>query len=127
MRYGTIIVDLERHKVIDVLADRSAERAKTWLEAHPTVEIVSRDRGGTYADGSAQGAPLAQQVADKWYLCKNLGDAIEKYLLNARICMPPSSAPEPTAVVSSCAVPSEPRTPTKAEQETQGVKKSSEV
>lgn len=119
MRYGTIIVDLERHKVIDVLADRSAESVKKWLQAHPKVEVVSRDRGGTYADGSAQGAPLAQQVADRWHLCKNLGDAVEKYLLNARICMPPSSSPEPTAAVSPCTVPPEPRTPTKTEQETQ--------
>ena len=119
MRYGTVIVDLERHKVIDVLADRSAESVKTWLEAHPTGEIVSRDRGGTYADGSAQGGPLAQQVADKWHLCKNLGDAVEKYLLNARIGMPPSCAAEPTAALSPCAVPPEPRTPTKTEQVTQ--------
>jgi len=47
-RYGTIIIDQERHVVIDLLAERSAESVQKWLEAHPEVEIVSRDRGGTY-------------------------------------------------------------------------------
>ncbi len=66
--YGTIIVDLERHRVLDLLPDRSVESISTWLAAHPRIEIVSRDRGATYVDGATQGAPHAIQVADRWHL-----------------------------------------------------------
>ncbi len=65
--------------VIDLLADREAESVKQWLLAHPEIEIVSRDRAGAYAEGVAQGAPQAQQIADRWHLCKNVGDAVEDY------------------------------------------------
>lgn len=84
-RYGTIILDLETHTLIDVLPDREAESVKNWLEAHPEVELVSRDRAGAYADGIARGAPQALQIADKWHLAKNLGDAVEEYLKRKRI------------------------------------------
>ena len=60
-RYGTIIVDLERQEVVDVLHDRSAKTTAAWLEKHPTVEIVSRDRCGLYAQAAKQGG--AQGVA----------------------------------------------------------------
>jgi hypothetical protein len=67
-RYGSIIVDLRTHKIIDLLPERSVASVIAWLEAHPSVEIVSRDRGGTYVDGVTQGAPLATQVCDRWHL-----------------------------------------------------------
>ncbi len=87
-RYGTIILDLETHTLLDVLPDREAQSVKTWLEAHPEIEFVSRDRAGAYADGAARGAPQAQQVADRWHLAKNLGDAVEDYLKRKRIRVP---------------------------------------
>ena len=64
-RFGSILVNLETHKIIDLLVDREAESVKQWLAAHPEVEIVSRDRGGTYVDGATRGAPQATQVADR--------------------------------------------------------------
>jgi transposase len=67
-RYGSIIVDLRTHKIIDLLPERTVESVVTWLEAHPEVGIVSRDRGGVYVDGATQGAPLATQVCDRWHL-----------------------------------------------------------
>lgn len=78
--YGTILYDLERHVVIDLLPDRSAESLTVWLQAHPGVEIISRDRAEAYAQGARDGAPGAQQVADRWHILSNLGDALERFL-----------------------------------------------
>jgi transposase len=87
LRYGTIIVDLERREVVDVLPDRSAEATARWLGQHPGVEIISRDRGGLYAQGARMGARQAQQVTDRFHLLQNLRQTIEQQL---------SRAPRPT-------------------------------
>jgi len=78
--YATIVVDLETHQPIDLLPERSSECVAQWLQQHPGVQIISRDRGGVYAEGARQGAPDAVQVADRWHLLKNLGDALEGLL-----------------------------------------------
>lgn len=78
--YGTIIVDLERRKVIDLLPDREAKTLTGWLLAHPTVETVARDRSITYRNGIMMGKPYATQVADRWHLLSNLGEALEKII-----------------------------------------------
>jgi transposase len=78
--YGTIIVDLERRCVVDVLADRSSTSVAAWLSAHPSIEIVSRNRQGLYAEGARSGAPQVRQIADRFHLIQNVREAIEKQL-----------------------------------------------
>lgn len=76
LRYGTILIDLERHRVVDLLADRNADTLVAWLQTHPGVEIVSRDRSGAYAEAARRGAPQAQQIADRFHLYKGLGECV---------------------------------------------------
>jgi transposase len=78
--YGTILVDLERRRPVDLLPDREVASVEAWLKDRPGVEIVSRDRGTAYIEGATKGAPNAVQVADRWHLLKNLGDALERLL-----------------------------------------------
>jgi len=77
---GTILVDLEQHHLVDLLPDRTAATLASWLQDRPGVEVVSRDRSGTYAEGVARGAPDAVQVADRFHLAKNLGEAVVQVL-----------------------------------------------
>jgi transposase len=84
-RFGSILVNLETHKIVDLLADREAESVRQWLAAHPEVEVVSRDRGAMYIDGATWGAPQAIQVADRWHIISNLGDAVEEFLIRNHI------------------------------------------
>ena len=79
-RYGTIVVDLETSEVIDLLPDRDAATVKVWLEAHPGIELVSRDRASAYAQAATEAASEAQQVADRWHLLKNVREAVERLL-----------------------------------------------
>jgi len=80
LRFGTIVVDLERRTVIDVLPDRSAVSTAAWLAERPSVQLIARDRDGVYADASRQGAPQAKQIADRFHLVQNLRAAIERQL-----------------------------------------------
>src|SRR5271165_6595573 len=75
--YGTIIVDLEQHEVVEVIAERSTQTVADWFARHPEVEIVCRDRCGLYSQGAREGAPQARQVVDRFHVLQNLREAIE--------------------------------------------------
>lgn len=77
-RCGTLIVDLERNRPADVLPDRDGQTLRAWLNRHPGIDVVARDRAGAYADGVRSGAPGAVQVTDRWHLLRNLGDALAR-------------------------------------------------
>jgi hypothetical protein len=86
--YGTILVDLERHQVIDLLPDRSGDSVKVWLQGPPEIEVISRDRASSYADAARQGAPQATQVADRFHLSKKLREKLKDLLDRKRTCLP---------------------------------------
>lgn len=75
--YGTILCDLEQRCPVDLLPERSADALCDWLQEHPEVEIISRDRADDYIRGATAGAPQAVQVADRWHLLRNLRDALK--------------------------------------------------
>jgi transposase len=77
-RYGTILVDADAHRVVDLLEDPSAGALVAWLGDHAGVEVVCRDRDGVYASAAGRGAPGALQVADRWHLTHNLAEAVER-------------------------------------------------
>lgn len=74
-RYGTLVCDLERRAVIDLLPDREPATVAAWLRRHPQIEIVARDRNGGYGRAISQALPDAIQVADRWHLLQNASDA----------------------------------------------------
>src|SRR5258706_12851626 len=78
-RYGTILVDLEKRRVVQLLAERSVETTKTWLRKHPEIDLVSRDRGKLFREAATDGAPQAKQVVDRFHLQKNFAEALEKF------------------------------------------------
>ena len=114
--YGTILVDLDRHRVVDLLPDRNSETVKAWLQTHPGIEMVSRDRCGAYAEAADSGASQAFQVADRFHLIMNLSSAVERALeeRSAELQIPSEAS------VDSVAIPAQPkqqRPPTVAERQ----------
>ncbi len=77
--YGSLLVDLERHTLVDLLPDRRADTFEAWLKAHPGVKLIVRDRSGPFAEGGRGGAPGAQQVADRFHLVHNWQQMLARF------------------------------------------------
>lgn len=105
VRYGTMIVDLERHHVAALLPERDADQVAAWLAANPGITVVSRDRSRTYADAATRGAPQAIQVADRFHVIRNLGEAVEKFLLHKRVQLTEAAATTAAALAPPPGLP----------------------
>jgi len=103
--YGTILVNLQTRRPLDLLPDRTAEAVKPWLARHPEIQLVSRDRASAFADAVSQVLPHATQVADRYHLVQNLREHLQRLLDHKRSSLPfvedtavkgsPTSAKEP--------------------------------
>jgi transposase len=109
--YGTILIDLERRRPLDLLPDRTGETLAAWLRANPGIEVISRDRFGPYAQAARGAAPLARQVADRFHLLVNLRDALERVfarheaVVRAAFLAAQAAAPTPAAEPAASPTP----------------------
>jgi hypothetical protein len=87
-RYGSVLVDLEAGRPVDLLPDCSAASLATWLKEHPGVEVIVRDRSTEYARGATIGAPDALQVVDRWHVLRNVREVAERLLERLRLDAP---------------------------------------
>jgi transposase len=101
-KYGTILINLQTGKPLDLLLDRTADVVKPWLVRHPEIQVVSRDRANGFAEAVRQVLPHATQVADRYHLIHNLRAHLQQFLDHKRSCLP---AVEETPVDEQAASP----------------------
>ncbi len=92
--YGTVLVDLEAHRIVDLLPTRTAETVAAWMAERASPQIVCRDRGGAYADAAHHAAPTATQVADRFHLTCNGSAVLERVLARHPSALRAASAVE---------------------------------
>ena len=120
-RYGTLIVNLDTHRPLVLLPGRDQRTLAIGVRKYPEIQVVSRDRNGVYATAAREGAPQARQVADRWHLLKNIGDALERMMYRhmplIRLVaseLSPKKSPEPELSVPATSL----RRPKRLKQQT---------
>ena len=79
-KYGTIMVDVETHRVIDMIESREQDDVAKWLSTYPNILVVSRDGSAQYAAAIRQAHPDAIQVSDRFHLIQNLTDRAKEHI-----------------------------------------------
>jgi len=77
------MVDIESHRVVDMIPSREGEYVIRWLKTYPNISVVSRDGSTTYHNAIDEALPEAVQVSDRFHLIKNLIDYSKDYLKKA--------------------------------------------
>lgn len=93
--YGTVMVDLESYRIIDLIPSRETADVRKWLATFPNVQVVSRDGASTYSSAATNAHPNAIQISDRFHLIKGLSEAINKYIVRefpARVEIPAAEA-----------------------------------
>lgn len=93
--YGSVIVNIDTHRIIDIIDSRETEKVSEWLKTYPNLEVISRDGAQTYASAAQKAHPDAVQISDRFHLFKNLSDAAKEYIYRAfpsRVVLPSGGA-----------------------------------
>ncbi|CAN3985893.1 putative IS6 family transposase [Kitasatospora purpeofusca] len=110
--YGTVLVDMETHRPVDVLPDRTSATFAAWLRAHPGAEVICRDRASSFPLGAQSAIPGVQEVADRWHVLDNLVSALERAIRRHRSCLAtPEPAPPPPAEAEPVSAPESAKAP----------------
>ncbi|WP_143328503.1 transposase, partial [Clostridium botulinum] len=78
--YGTIMIDIETHRIVDILFSRANNDVSKWLKSYPNIKVVSRDGSITYKNAISKAHPSAMQISDRFHMLKNFTEYYKQYL-----------------------------------------------
>ena len=79
-RYGTVMIDIETRRIVDILESRDRHAVAEWLKMYPHIEVVSRDGSLQYAAAIRDAHPEAIQVSDRFHIIKNLTEGAKSHI-----------------------------------------------